>query len=234
MSGIKKNRVLVVDDEPAIVDLVRQILLRSGYEVRTAVDGDSAYQAVYDLKPDLVILDLMLPVMDGWEVCRRVKSDPEVNAIPILMLTARRDERDVVEGLELGADDYVKKPFSTEELRARVAVLLRRSGKTGPVRELREGDLVLDIENESADLRGRELSLSRTEFQLLALLAERFGRRITRESLQSSIWNTLDAETRAIDVHVSRLRKKLEDGGEPALLVQSQRGRGYRLVWETK
>ena len=173
----------------------------------------------------------MLPLMDGCEICRRVKSDAEVRSIPIMMLTARRDERDVVAGLELGADDYVKKPFSTEELRARVAVLLRRGGKDAAVTELSEGDLFLDLENESANLRGRELSLSRTEFRLLTLLMERFGRMVTRENLQSSIWNALELDTRALDVQVSRLRKKLEDGGQPPLLVESRRGRGYRLVW---
>ena len=226
-----RSKVLVVDDESAIVDLVRQLLLRSGYEVYTASDGDAAFEAIYNLKPDLVILDLMLPRMDGWEICRRIKSDPDMKSVSILMLTARRDERDVVEGLELGADDYVKKPFSTAELRARIATILRRNEKEAQVKELNNGDLQLDLENESVTLRGKEIILSPTEFRLLELLAERFGKMVTRENLQSSIWNALDTDTRAIDVYVSRLRKKLDDGEKPSLLVQSQRGRGYRLMW---
>ncbi len=226
-----RSKVLVVDDESAIVDLVRQLLLRSGYEVYTASDGDAAFEAIYNLKPDLVILDLMLPRMDGWEICRRIKADEDMKSVSVLMLTARRDERDVVEGLELGADDYVKKPFSTAELRARIATILRRNKKEAQVKELNMGDLRLDLENESAVLREKEIILSPTEFRLLELLAERFGKMVTRENLQSSIWNSLETDTRAIDVYVSRLRKKLDDGKQPALLVQSHRGRGYRLMW---
>lgn len=229
---MSKVKVLVVDDEPAILDLVCQILLRSGYEVHTASDGDAAYKAIYDLMPDLVILDLMLPRMDGWEICRRIKSDEEVRSIPILMLTARREERDIVAGLDLGADDYVKKPFSTAELRARVAAILRRGGKESQKVELHNGDLHIDLENGSVLLRDKEITLSPTEFRLLERLAERFGKVTTRESLQSFIWNVSESETRAIDVYVSRLRKKLDDGETPALCVQSLRGRGYKLVWE--
>jgi DNA-binding response OmpR family regulator len=232
----------VVDDEPAIVDLVRQLLLRRGYEVITAVDGDAALQTIYDAKPDLVVLDLMLPKLSGWEVCRRIKEDEEVRSTPILMLTARREERDLVEGLELGADDYVKKPFSAAELSARIAAILRRSGEEKTMKQLTNGDLYIDLENETAALRGVELSLSPTEFRLLALLAERMtspgapegvGKTIMRENLLSCIWNSLEYDTRAIDVYISRLRKKLNDGKIPLLTIQSRRGRGYRLVWES-
>lgn len=228
-----KTRILIVDDEASILDLIRHLLLRSGYDVLTASDGDEALRLLYDVQPDLVVLDLMLPKMDGWEVCRRAKSDPLIAGIPILMLTARREERDLVEGLRLGADDYVRKPFSVAELEARISALLRRSGKEKVLKELTNADLYIDKEHEVAMLRGLELSLSPTEFRLLEFLAEHFGKRVNRENLLSCIWNnSLEYDTRAIDVYVSRLRKKLDDGKKPTLFIQSQRGRGYRLMWE--
>ena len=226
------SKVLVVDDEPAIVDLVRQLLMRRGHEVVKVSDGDAALQAIYDLKPDLVLMDLMLPKLSGWEVCRRVKEDKEVRHIPILMMTARREDRDLVEGLELGADDYVKKPFSTAELGARVAAILRRSNEEKRGKQLSSGDLNIDLENLAVTLRGAEISLSPTEFRLLEVFVERSGKMVTRENLLACIWNSLECETRTIDVHVSRLRKKLNDGKSPALTIQTQRGRGYRLRWE--
>jgi two-component system phosphate regulon response regulator PhoB/two-component system alkaline phosphatase synthesis response regulator PhoP len=235
---VTKHKILVVDDEPAIVDLVRQLLLRRGYEVATAADGDAALQMIYELKPDLVVLDLMLPKLSGWEVCRRVKEDKEMRSTPILMLTARREDRDLVEGLELGADDYVKKPFSADELSARIAVILRRANDEKTLKQLTNGDLMIDLESESASLRGVELPLSPTEFRLLLALMERMdgagvGKTITRENLLSSIWNSLEYDTRAVDVYISRLRKKLDDGKTPTLTIQSRRGRGYRLIWES-
>ena len=228
------SRILVADDEPAILDLVRQLLMRHGHEVVTVSDGDLALQAVYDLKPDLVVLDLMLPKLSGWEVCRRVKEDKEVRNIPVLMLTARREERDLVEGLELGADDYVKKPFSTAELGARIAAILRRSKEEKTALRLNSGDLDIDLENLVVTLRGADISLSPMEFRLLEILVERVGKMVTRDNLLACIWNSLECETRTIDVHISRLRKKLNDGQTPALTIQTQRGRGYRLRWEKR
>jgi len=228
----KAGKILVADDEPAILDLVRQLLMRHGHEVMTVSDGDAALQAIYDLKPDLVVLDLMLPKLSGWEVCRRVKEDNEVRDIPILMLTARREDRDLVEGLELGADDYVKKPFSTAELGARIAAILRRSKEEKSAKRLNSGDLDIDLENSVVTLRGAEISLSHTEFRLLEILVERAEKMVTRDNLLACIWNSLECETRTIDVHISRLRKKLNDGQTPALTIQTQRGRGYRLRWE--
>lgn len=229
------GKILIADDEPAILDLVRQLLMRRGYEVVAVSDGDAALQAVYDTKPDLVVLDLMLPKLSGWEVCRRVKADKETRSIPILMLTARREDRDVVEGLELGADDYVKKPFSTAELDARIAAILRRSSRESSEEKgkyLSYGDLHIDLENSAVILRGAEISLSVTEFRLLEALAERAEKTVSRDNLLAYIWNSLECETRTIDVHISRLRKKLNDGQTPALTIQTQRGRGYRLRWE--
>jgi len=221
-----------VEDEEAIVEVVSRTLRRHGYETASAADGDDALEKAFSLRPDLVILDLMLPKMDGWEVCRRLKADRQTASVPVLMLTARREERDVVEGLEIGADDYMKKPFSLSELAARVKALLRRSdpGETGRVVE--DGDLRIEVDGETALLRGVPLDLSPTEFRLLEALARRMGRAVPREELLSKIWSFYGGDTRTVDVHISRLRKKLDDGKNPALAVNSLRGRGYRLLWE--
>lgn len=226
------QRILIVEDEDAIVEVVSQTLRRHGYETAAAADGDSALEMAFSLRPDLVILDLMLPKMDGWEVCRRLKADRQTASVPVLMLTARREERDVVEGLEIGADDYMKKPFSLAELAARVKALLRRAdpGEGGKIVE--DGDLRIEVDGETALLRGTPLDLSPTEFRLLEALARRMGRTVPREELLSKIWSFYGGDTRTVDVHISRLRKKLDDGKRPALAVNSLRGRGYRLVWE--
>ena len=148
------------------------------------------------------------------------------------MLTARREERDVVEGLEIGADDYMKKPFSLAELAARVKALLRRAGSGEEGRVVEDGDLRIEVDGETALLRGVPLDLSPTEFRLVEALARRMGRIVPREELLSKIWSFYGGDTRTVDVHISRLRKKLDDGKRPALAVNSLRGRGYRLMWE--
>lgn len=226
------QRILIVEDEKAIVEVVSRTLRRHGYETASAADGDSALEMAFSLRPDLVILDLMLPKMDGWEVCRRLKADRQTASVPVLMLTARREERDVVEGLEIGADDYMKKPFSLSELAARVKALLRRSDPGEGGRIVEDGDLRIEVDGETALLRGASLDLSPTEFRLLEALARRMGRTVPREELLSKIWSFYGGDTRTVDVHISRLRKKLDDGKRPALAVNSLRGRGYRLVWE--
>lgn len=226
------QRILIVEDEEAIVEVVSQTLRRHGYETASAADGDSALEMAFSLRPDLVILDLMLPKMDGWEVCRRLKADRQTASVPVLMLTARREERDVVEGLEIGADDYMKKPFSLAELAARVKALLRRSDTGEGGRIVEDGDLRIEVDGETALLRGASLDLSPTEFRLLEALARRMGRTVPREELLSKIWSFYGGDTRTVDVHISRLRKKIDDGKRPALAVNSLRGRGYRLVWE--
>lgn len=232
MSGVAGQRILVVEDEEAILEIVSQALRRNGYEITSASDGDSALEKAFALRPDLVILDLMLPKMDGWEVCRRLRADKETAAIPILMLTARRDEKDVVEGLDIGADDYMKKPFSLAELTARVRALLRRSSPTEIGMVVEEGDLQIEMDGETAFLRGTPLDLSPTEFRILDALARKMGRTVSREVLLSKIWSFYGGDTRTVDVHISRLRKKLIDGKRPELAINSLRGRGYRLVWE--
>ncbi len=222
----------MVEDEEAILGIVTQTLLRHGYETASASDGDDALEKAFTLRPDLIILDLMLPRMDGWEVCRRLKAEKDTASIPIIMLTARREERDVVEGLELGADDYMKKPFSLSELTARVRALLRRTAVPEESGVLEAGDLRIEPGDETALLRGIPLELSPTEYRILEALARKMGRTVSREELLSKIWSFSGGDTRTVDVHISRLRKKLDDGKQPALAVNSLRGRGYRLVWE--
>ena len=226
------ERILVVEDESAIVDIVCRALRRHGYETESAGDGDAALDKAATLRPDLVILDLMLPKMDGWEVCRRLRAMPETASTPVIMLTARRDERDVLEGLEIGADDYMKKPFSLAELVARVRALLRRTAGKEAARTIEDGDLRIDLDDEMTFIRNETVDLSPTEFRLLELLARRMGRTVSREELLGKIWSFYGGDTRTVDVHVSRLRKKLDDGKRPALVIQSLRGRGYRLAWE--
>ena len=226
------ERILVVEDESAIVDIVCRALRRHGYETESAGDGDAALDKAATLRPDLVILDLMLPKMDGWEVCRRLRAMPETASTPVIKLTARRDERDVLEGLEIGADDYIKKPFSLAELVARVRALLRRTTGKEAARTIEDGDLRIDLDDEMTFIRNETVDLSPTEFRLLELLARRMGRTVSREELLGKIWSFYGGDTRTVDVHVSRLRKKLDDGKRPALVIQSLRGRGYRLAWE--
>lgn len=232
MSAVTGKRILVVEDEEAILDIVTQALRRNGYETTSASDGDMALEKALSLRPDLVILDLMLPKMDGWEVCRRLRAEKETASTPILMLTARRDERDVVEGLELGADDYMKKPFSLTELVARVKALLRRAGPPEEPQVVEDGDLRIEVDGDTAFLRETPLDLSPTEFRLLDTLARKIGRTVSREVLLSRIWNFYGGDTRTVDVHISRLRKKLDDGKRPSLVISSVRSRGYRLTWE--
>ena len=213
------QKILVVDDEESLAEFVCRALRQQGYKTVCAFDGDSALSLIYEELPDLVILDLMLPLMDGWEICRRVKSDTETKHIPILMLTARSSAEDVVQGLDLGADDYMRKPFPLDELLARVRVLLRRTQQQADIRKIIEnGAFKLDTVEKEAWLRGSLIDLSPTEYSILEVLRR--------------IWGMSNCDTRTVDVHLSRLRKKLDDGRRPMLSAQTLRGRGYRLVWE--
>jgi two-component system phosphate regulon response regulator PhoB/two-component system alkaline phosphatase synthesis response regulator PhoP len=229
---VNDSRILIVDDEKGIQDIVSQALKRRGYETLVASDGDTALDLAFASRPDLIILDLMLPRMDGWEVCRRLKSNKETATIPIIMLTARRGEMDVVEGLELGADDYMKKPFSLAELVARVGVLLRRNQTSQEMRQITNKELALDLESQSVTLREKTLDLSPTEFRILELLTRRFGKTVSRDELLGKIWNLYGGDTRTLDVHISRLRRKIDDEKRPVLEIQTLRSRGYRIVWE--
>jgi phosphate regulon transcriptional regulator PhoB len=226
------QNVLVVEDETDIRNLVVFHLAREGYRCRTAATGTQALQEVRGQLPDLIVLDLMLPEMDGLEVCRRVRADPVSAAVPIIMLTAKADEVDRVVGLEMGADDYLVKPFSPKELVARVRAVLRRARVTVPTPTLRVGALVLDAARHTVAVEGRAVVLTPKEFDLLQALMEAAGRVLSREHLLDRVWGYARAdeiESRTVDVHVRRLRAKLGDEGRRIATVK---GVGYRLEAE--
>jgi phosphate regulon transcriptional regulator PhoB len=221
--------VLVVEDEPDIRQLIVHHLEREGFRCRQAATGAEALRAVRASTPDLVVLDLMLPEVDGLEVCRRVRGETATAAVPIIMLTAKGDEVDRVVGLELGADDYVAKPFSPKELIARVRAVLRRAHPEAGGRVYREGTIVLDPGRHTAAVGGAPLTLTPKEFELLHVLMEASGRVLSREHLLTRVWGYARAdeiESRTVDVHVRRLRAKLGQEGQRIATVKSV---GYRF-----
>jgi phosphate regulon transcriptional regulator PhoB len=222
------QRVLVVDDEPDLVELVRVNLCQSGFDVDTAGAGGEALEKLRARTPDVVILDLMLPDVSGTEVCRRIRSDPELATLPVIMLTAKADEVDRIVGLELGADDYVTKPFSPRELTLRVrAVLRRRQPSGGKPQPLEHGPLRLDPERHRCWVEGEEVILTAKEFDLLRGLMLRPGRVMTRDQLLDAVWGSdIAVTTRTIDTHLKRLREKL---GPASALIETVRGVGYRF-----
>ena len=223
------GRVLIVEDEPDIRDLLAHHLERDGYQVAKSRDGADALRQVKNSSPDLVLLDLMLPEMSGLEVCRRLRQDPATSALPIVMLTAKGEEVDRILGLELGADDYIVKPFSPKEVVARVRAVLRRSGVGAPGAPIVIGALVVDIASHTVRVRGVSVALTPKEFDLLRALAEARGRVLSREFLLDRVWGYASAEeieSRTVDVHMRRLRVKLGEEGRRLLTVKSV---GYRL-----
>src|SRR5438105_7676803 len=226
-----KTKILVVDDEPDVLHLVEHNLLAANYEIITAADGAEALKRARAALPNLIILDLMLPELDGLEVCKLLRRDPSTAAIPIIMLTARAAEMDRVLGLELGADDYVTKPFSPRELVLRVKRLLRGDTQPGDKAErIQAGDLVVDILRHQTFVKGQSVELTATEFKLLTTLAQRRGRVQTRDSLLQEVWgydNIID--TRTVDTHMRRLREKL---CQAAKYLGTVRGVGYRFLDE--
>lgn len=221
--------VLIVDDEQDVVDLLAYNLQKAGYKTATARDGATALQKVRDSLPALIVLDLMLPQVEGTEVCKQLKADPKTAAIPIIMLTAKAEEVDRIVGLELGADDYVTKPFSPREVVLRVKKLLGRTrGKATPSELLKCGELVVDIAKHEVTLKGKVVELTATEFKLLAMLMERRGRVQTRDRLLTDVWGYEgDVDTRTVDTHIRRLREKL---GKAADVIETVRGVGYRFM----
>jgi two-component system phosphate regulon response regulator PhoB len=219
------TRILVVDDEPPIIQMLSYNLRQAQYEVLVAEDGEQALNLARQQQPDLIILDVMLPKIDGLEVCRILRRECDV---PIIMLTARDDEIDRVVGLELGADDYVVKPFSVRELMLRVRALLRRSQRDGPeAEEVSFGRLRLDAGGHRAWVDDEETVLTALELRLLTTLLQRRGRVQTRECLLRDVWGIeADITTRTVDTHVKRLRQKLGPAGE---YVETLRGVGYRF-----
>lgn len=224
-----KPKILVVDDEPEAVELVAFNLKQAGFEVATAADGEEAIAKAMTHQPALVVLDLMLPEVDGLEVCKLLRRDAATARIPILMLTAKAAELDRVLGLELGADDYVTKPFSPRELVLRVKKLLERGQPPVGAREtMRFGDLVIEIPQHRVSWKGRAFELTATEFKLLTLLAQRAGRVQSRDTLLRDVWDYDGLmDTRTVDTHMRRLREKL---GPAARHLDTVRGVGYRFV----
>ena len=219
--------ILLVDDEPSIIQLARMYLEREGFLVHAVGDGQAALEAVAGQRPALIVLDVMLPKLDGFEVCRqlRAKNDP----VAILMLTARDEDIDKILGLELGADDYLTKPFNPRELVARVKAILRRERKvSADERPISLGDLTVDPIRREARLGDRTLELRTQEFDLLFTLAEQPGRVFTREQLLQQAWGfDYYGQTRTVDVHIAHLRKKLEGG---AVTIETVTGVGYKLI----
>ncbi|HLX20812.1 MAG TPA: response regulator transcription factor [Gaiellaceae bacterium] len=222
--------ILLVDDEDAVQKLLTYPLERDGFRVMQARDGEEALQVFGSERVDLVVLDLMLPKLDGLEVCRRLRAQ---STVPIFMLTARDDELDKVVGLELGADDYLTKPFSVREFRSRVRALLRRAalGSQADGRDIiRADDLVLDLARRTVEAHGERVDLTYVEFELLRTLASRPGRVFSRQALLEALWGDYAyREPRTIDVHVRHLREKLERTPHEPELIQTVRGVGYRL-----
>lgn len=223
------ERVLVVDDEADIVALVAYHLAKSGFKVSTAMSGNEALERARQEHPALIVLDLMLPDMSGFEVLSTLRGEETVADTPVLMLTARREEADRIRGLSLGADDYLTKPFSPQELILRVNAILRRTNTRGRSEAvIRIGQLRIDRDAHSVTVSDDPIDLTPTEYKLLLLLAERKGRVQARAHLLESVWDAApDIQTRTVDMHVQRLRTKLGAGGE---LIETVRGFGYRIT----
>ncbi|WP_291155807.1 response regulator [Gemmatimonas sp. UBA7669] len=223
------DRILVVDDEPEIVALVAYHLAKAGYRVSTASSGQDALELARRDRPSLIVLDLMLPGISGFDVLEQLRADDSTRDVAVLMLTARREEPDRIRGLSLGADDYLTKPFSPAELVLRVAAILRRTGNTVPTSAdaLVIGPLQIDRAAMTVRVSGEHVELTPTEFKLLLTLAERRGRVQGRGHLLETVWEAApDIQTRTVDMHVQRLRTKLGSAGE---LIETVRGFGYRL-----
>jgi phosphate regulon transcriptional regulator PhoB len=229
--------ILVVEDERDIADLVKYHLEKAGFSARVVGDGQQAMDLIARDHPDLLILDLMLPGLDGLEVCRRLRGNSATRSIPIIMLTAKAEEVDRIVGLEMGADDYVPKPFSPRELVARVKAVLRRTTAPPPTGEapLAAGDLHLDPARHAVTKGGRALSLSAVEFRLLEFFLRHRGRAYTRTQLLDQVWGQdRFVEPRTVDVHIRRLREKVEDDPAQPTLILTVRGLGYRFRDDTE
>jgi two-component system alkaline phosphatase synthesis response regulator PhoP len=224
--------VLVVEDEADVAEMIRYNLGKEGYDVRLASNGTDALRQIKEAKPDVILLDIMVPHLNGWEICRRLKQDRETVAIPVIMVTGRVEEGDKVLGFEMGADDYVIKPFSPRELLARVRAVSRRGRLSDPEagHVLRAGDLEIDRQRFEVKMKGRLVELTRKEFDLLATLIRTPGRVFGREELLDLVWGQDGfVEPRTVDVHVARLRAKFTAARTPMPAIETVRGVGYRF-----
>lgn len=224
-------RILVVDDDKKIVRLVRSYLEQANFQVLTAYDGEGALHIIRRDRPDLVVLDLMLPDRDGWEITRLVRSDPALAKLPIVMLTARVEDTDKIIGLELGADDYIAKPFNPREVVARVRAVLRRATDSpAPLQTLQVGELSLDLERHRVAVSDEPIELTPTEFDLLSMMMEHPGRAFTRlELIEKGLGYAYSGMERTIDAHIKNLRKKIGVDTEDPAYIETIYGVGYRL-----
>jgi two-component system phosphate regulon response regulator PhoB len=228
----QSRKILVVDDEYDVTELLSYNLRRNGFRVQSVNDPRRVMDVVREFEPDLIVLDIMMPDLSGLQVCRMIRQESSLKAIPIIFLSAKTEEGDRIEGFESGADDYVCKPFSPKELMLRVLAVLKRAGEDveeeGEARFLEVNGIRLDVEHHSVDVRGSPIELTATEFRLLKLLMQELGKVQTREKLLQKVWNyENDIETRTVDTHMRRLREKL---GEEASVLETVRGVGYRMV----
>jgi two-component system alkaline phosphatase synthesis response regulator PhoP len=227
------GRVLVVEDEQDVAELLRYHLTKEGYDVVVAPNGQDAVKRARDVRPELILLDIMVPQLNGWEVCRRLKADPETRAVPVIMVTGRVEEGDKVLGFELGADDYVTKPFSPRELVARVRAVVRRGRSTDAFERkphLKAGELEIDRHRFEVRMKGKAVELTPKEFELLATLVDTPGRVYGREELLDLVWGRDGfVEPRTIDVHLARLRAKFNAAKVTPPAIETVRGVGYRL-----
>jgi two-component system phosphate regulon response regulator PhoB len=224
-----KPLILIVEDEAPLVTLLRYNLEKEGYQVAAAVDGEEALMLIDERRPDLVLLDWMLPVLSGIEVCRQIRRKPDTRDLPVILLTARGEESDKVRGLNTGADDYVTKPFSVPELLARVKTALRRQQPTPAKGQLAYADLSIDLTGHRVSRNGRYIHLGPTEFRLLQFLMQHPASVFSREALLNAVWgHDIHVEPRTVDVHIRRLRKAINGEGEIDL-IRTVRAAGYAL-----
>lgn len=223
--------MLIVDDDIKLAALLKTYFEKDGFIVLVAHDGSRALEMIWEKKPDIVVLDIMLPVLDGWEVCRRVRRESDV---PIIMLTAREEEADRLVGLDIGADDYVTKPFSPREVVARVKAILRRAKGAMKLAVLKMGRVVIDVERHEVKRNGQLLELTPTEFKILELLASSPGRVFSRLQIVEQVQGyAFDGYERTIDAHVKNLRRKVEENPKEARYIQTVYGVGYKVVGDS-
>jgi two-component system, OmpR family, phosphate regulon response regulator PhoB len=224
------KKILVIDDEPDVTDLIEYKLKGEGFAVRTSNNPARILGEIKDFMPDLIILDIMMPELDGLQVCRMIRSNSSLEKVPVIFLTAKGETEDRVTGLEAGADDYLSKPFNTRELILRIKSIFKRLSESGDKKNptLAVGSIVLDTERHRVTVNGQDVTLTATEFRLIYLLMSRIGKVLSREDLLSHVWNySADVETRTVDTHIRRLREKLGTDGD---LIKTVRGVGYKIV----
>ncbi|WP_461204491.1 response regulator [Clostridium sp. DL1XJH146] len=225
-----KEKILVVDDEINIQELIKFNLMSQGYDVVSCGDGKEAFGIVKDFSPDLILLDVMLPGMDGYKVCKEIRKDSSITTLPIIMITAKGEESDKIHGLEIGADDYITKPFSVKELIARVKAVLRRTKIQHFDDNYSFGEITIDFQKHEVKKNNEKIELTFKEFELLSEFIKNKGRVLTREYLLEKIWGyEYIGETRTIDVHIRHLRKKIETDDKKPKFIETIRGIGYRF-----